>query len=235
VSEEVRFRMKNISASGVSEEIWGSVCYTTVQTLTFAMGIDIFKDSFLDIDLSPFSKLILKISDPNNLTLLEEIKTQIATRDGIISIRMGYDIQESATYTMTMFTVIVGIFILFACILVGTAIFTTIYVNFQERSQEIATMLTLGLSDREFLSILTIENLIQAVIGIIGGILPGLLLAEWILSNLLRMFYFKIQVSNTSWIVLWIGVLLVVLISQIPAIYRGLKLDLATVTKELSQ
>jgi ABC-type antimicrobial peptide transport system permease subunit len=115
------------------------------------------------------------------------------------------------------------------------AIFTTIYVNFQERSQEIATMLTLGLSDREFLSILTIENVIQAIIGILGGIIPGLLLADWILSNLLRMFYFKIQVSLLSWIALWSGVILVVLLSQIPAIYRGLKLDLATVTKEISQ
>ncbi len=234
-SEEVRFRIGNISTSGVSEEIWGSVCYTTVQTLTSAMGIDIFKNSFLDIDLSPFSKLILKISDPQNLTLLAEIKSQIASRDGILSIRMGYIIQESITYTMAMFTIIISVFILFACILVGTAIFTTINVNFQERSQEIATMLTLGLSDREFLSIITIENVIQAVIGILGGILPGLLLADWILSNLLRMFYFKIQISTTSWIALWIGVLLVVLISQIPAIYRGVKLDLAVVTKEISQ
>ncbi|MHA2342311.1 MAG: FtsX-like permease family protein, partial [Candidatus Hodarchaeales archaeon] len=132
-------------------------------------------------------------------------------------------------------TIIISVFILFACILVGMAIFTTIYVNFQERSQEIATMLTLGLSDREFLSILTIENVIQAIIGILGGIIPGLLLADWILSNLLRMFYFKIQVSLLSWIALWSGVILVVLLSQIPAIYRGLKLDLATVTKEISQ
>ncbi|MHA1944868.1 MAG: FtsX-like permease family protein [Candidatus Hodarchaeales archaeon] len=234
-SEEVRFRMADISMSGISEEIWGSVCYTTVQTLSAVMGIDVFKKSVLDIDLTPFSKLIVKISDPQNLTLLEALKSQITDREGILSIRMGYDIQESATYTMTMFTIIISVFILFACILVGMAIFTTIYVNFQERSQEIATMLTLGLSDREFLSILTIENVIQAIIGILGGIIPGLLLADWILSNLLRMFYFKIQVSLLSWIALWSGVILVVLLSQIPAIYRGLKLDLATVTKEISQ
>ena len=234
-SAEVRFRMDDVIATGISEEIWGSVCYTTVQTITSAMGVDIFKNSYLDIDLTPFSKLIVKLSDPHNLTLLEALKSQITNRDGILSIRMGYDIQESATYTMTMFTIIISVFILFACILVGMAIFTTIYVNFQERSQEIATMITLGLSDREFLSILTIENVIQANIGILGGIIPGLLLADWILSNLLRMFYFKIQVSLLSWIALWIGVILVVLLSQIPAIYRGLKLDLAAVTKEISQ
>ncbi|MHA1976739.1 MAG: ABC transporter permease [Candidatus Hodarchaeales archaeon] len=234
-AEEITFRYKDITVTGVSEEIWGSIVYTTISTLTDVMNIDMFKDSFLDIDLSPCSKLILKIEDPNNLTLLENIKAEISNLENIRSITFGYDLRTSINLTLTAFNIIVLIFIIFACILAGASIFTTIHVNFQERSRESATMLTLGLSDLEFLFIISIENFFQTIFGILGGILPGLWLADWILSNALRLFYFPIRVSLQTWIILWVGVLLIVLISQIPAIIQGVKMDLAEVTKDISQ
>ena len=235
ISREVRFRNTNASVTGISEEIWGSLVYTTVQTITQAMGIDIFKNSEMDIDLSPFSKLILRVEDPNNLTLLENIKAQISTLDEIRSISFGYDMQQSVHTTMIIFNIIIGIFIVFSCLLASAAIFTTIYVNFQERSREIATMFTLGLSDQEYLFIITFENLLQTLVGILFGIPPGLVLAEWILDNLLRVFYFKITINLSTWIFLWIGVLVVVFLSQIPAVLQVVKMDLAEVTKNISE
>jgi ABC-type antimicrobial peptide transport system permease subunit len=232
-SEEIRFRNEIIPISGISEEIWGSIAYTTVQTLTDLMGIDIFKNSHLDIDITPFSKLILKVEQPNNVTYLEELKSTISGLDNIRSITFGYDFQSSVRLTLTTFNIIVGIFIIFACTLAGVSIFTAIYVNFQERSKEIATMLTLGLSDAELFSIVTIENLSLTVFGILGGIIPGLILADWILSNVLRLFYFKITVNSQTWFFLWVSIIVVVLISQIPAILRGLNSDLTEVTKEI--
>ncbi len=233
--EKINYRYRNINVSGVSKEIWGSIVYTTIPTLTDVMGIDIFKESFLNIDLSPCSKLILKVKNPNDLTTLENIKSEISSLSEIRSITFGYDLRTSINLTLTAFNVIIVIFILFACLLAGASIFTTIHINFQERSRESATMLTLGLSDLEFLFIISIENFFQTILGILGGILPGLWLADWILSNALRVFYFSIVVSNQTWLLLWVSVLLIVLISQIPAIIQGVKMDLAEVTKDLSQ
>jgi ABC-type lipoprotein release transport system permease subunit len=235
VSQEVRFKTTNATVTGISEEIWGSVVYTTAQTISHAMGIDIFKNSVLDIDLTPFSKLILKVKDPRNLTLLEDIKAQVSTLDEIRSINFGYDMQQSVRLTLNTFNIVIGVFIIFACLLASAAIFTTIYVNFQERSREIATMLTLGLSDQEYLYIISLENILQSIVGIIGGIPPGLLLAEWILDNILRLFYFKISVNSFTWIILWGGVLIVVLLSQVPAVLQVVRLNLAEVTKEISE
>ncbi len=232
--EEIVYRNKSITITGVTEEIWGSIVYATIPTLTKVLHIDDFKDSNISIDLSPCSKLILRIAEPNNLTLLEEIKSEISSMNEIRSITFGYDFQTSINITLTAFNVIVVIFILFACLLAGASIFTTIHINFQERSRESATMITLGLSDSEFLFIISIENFFQTLIGIIIGILPGLWLADWILSNALRLFYFSIKVSLQTWIILWGGVLLIVLISQIPAIIQGVKMDLAEVTKDIS-
>ncbi|MFX1537842.1 MAG: ABC transporter permease, partial [Promethearchaeota archaeon] len=223
-----------IMVSGISKEIWGSMVYTTLQTITSDKNLNItqFK-SGLDIDLTPTTQLILKVDQPSNVTLLEEIKTSISQLEGIRSIEFSYDFHQAVDILMAAFNAVISVFLVFACLLAGAAIFTTIYLSFQERQQEIVTMLTLGLSDREFFSILTVENLIQGIIGILLGIPPGLWIASWILDNVLRLFYFDIIILPTTWILIWIGIICVVLISQIPAFYYGTKLDLTVVTREL--
>ncbi|UCG01424.1 MAG: FtsX-like permease family protein [Candidatus Heimdallarchaeota archaeon] len=233
VSEDIIITHESIRVSGISKEIWGSMVYTTLQTITSNLGIDMFK-SGLDIDLTPTSQLILKVSQASNVTLLEEIKTSISQLEGIRSIEFSYDFHQAVDILMAAFNAVILVFLIFACLLAGAAIFTTIYLSFQERQREIATMLTLGLSDREFLSILTVENLSQGILGILLGIPPGLWIASWILDNVLRLFYFEIIILPTTWILIWVGVIGVILISQIPAYYYGVRLDLTVVTKELS-
>jgi ABC-type antimicrobial peptide transport system permease subunit len=209
--------------------------YTTLQTITSDKNLNLTRfKSGLDIDLTPTSQLILKVNQPSNVTLLEEIKTSITQLEGIRSIEFSYDFHQAVNILMAAFNAVISVFLVFACLLAGAAIFTTIYLSFQERQQEIATMMTLGLSDREFLSILTVENLSQGILGILLGIPPGLWIASWILDNVLRLFYFEIIILPTTWILIWVGVIGVVLISQIPAIYYGTKLDLTIVTRELS-
>ncbi len=224
-----------ITVSGISKEIWGSMVYTTLQTITSNENLDITKfKSGLDIDLTPITQLILKVNQPSNVSLLEEIKTSITQLEGIRSIEFSYDFHQAVDILMAAFNAVIFVFLVFACLLAGAAIFTAIFLSFQERKREIATMLTLGLSDKEFLSIMTVENLSQGILGILFGIPPGLWIASWILDNVLRLFYFEIIILPTTWILIWIGVIGVVLISQIPAFYYGIKLDLTVVTKELS-
>jgi putative ABC transport system permease protein len=224
----------DLMVSGVTNEIWGTIVYTTVETITSSLGLNYFRESVLNIDLSPYTQLILKITQPNNITLLEEIKEKASNLENVRTIEFGYDLQNSIDTTMSVFNAIIGTFLIFSCLLAATAIFTSIYINFQERQTEIATMLAIGLSDKEFLTILSIENLFQAILGILGGIPIGLWMASWILDNILRVFYFEISVLPFTWLILWISVIVVVLLSQIPAFYQGIKLDLASITKELS-
>ncbi|MHA2246412.1 MAG: ABC transporter permease [Candidatus Hodarchaeales archaeon] len=232
-AKEVRYKVANITVTGISKEIWGKVVYTNVNTLSENIGIDIFKEDF-DIDLTPFSQLILKVDQPTNITLLEEIKDSVSQLERIRGIDFAYDLRHSVDTMMAAFNAVVFVFLVFACLLAGAAIFTAIYLNFQERQREIATMFTIGLSDGEFLFIITVENIIQAIVGIFLGIPFGLWIASWLLDNILRLFYFEIFIQNSTWLLLWVGVIIIVLISQIPAVYKGVKLDLTVVTKEMS-
>jgi ABC-type lipoprotein release transport system permease subunit len=233
-TEGISYSTSDLMVSGVTNEIWGTIVYTTVETITSSLGLNYFRESVLNIDLSPYTQLILKITQPNNITLLEEIKEKASNLENVRTIEFGYDLQNSIDTTMSVFNAIIGTFLIFSCLLAATAIFTSIYINFQERQTEIATMLAIGLSDKEFLTILSIENLFQAILGILGGIPIGLWMASWILDNILRVFYFEISVLPFTWLILWISVIVVVLLSQIPAFYQGIKLDLASITKELS-
>lgn len=231
-SREIRLRRSNISISGVSKEIWDTMVHTTMDTITSRFKLNQFKESF-NIDLSPYSQIIVKVTEPNNVTLLDQITEEIGKIEGIRSVEYGHDFRNAVNMMMAAFNAVIGIFLLFSCALAALAIFTTIYVNFQERLREIATMLTLGISDNEFLLMMSVENLIQAIFGIIVGIPWGISVSKWLLDNILRTFYFEIIIQSGTWIVLCAAVLAVVLLSQVPAVYNGLKLDLPVVTKEL--
>jgi ABC-type lipoprotein release transport system permease subunit len=223
------------TVSGISEEIWGGFIYTHIGVLTSLMGLDIFKTSHLDIDLTPFSQLILKVEDPGNVTHLERLRDGILQRlDDVRSIEFFYDYRVSIDIVMGAFYAVVGVFLVVACLLAGTSVFTTIFINFQERKREIATMFSLGLSDREFLMMMTLENIFQAILGLIFGIPLGLWVASWLLDNIIRVFYFQILIQQYTWILLWGGIILVVLVSQLPAIRYSIKMDLTEVTKELT-
>ncbi|MFX0126249.1 MAG: ABC transporter permease [Candidatus Hodarchaeota archaeon] len=234
IGQEVRHSTAQVKISGVSKEIWGGFVYTHVKTITNNTGLDIFKQSFINVDLTPYSQIILRVTQPNDVAILEEIKQSIIKLDGIRSIEFGYDLNTSISIMMGAFNAIVGIFLVFACLLAVSAIFTAIYVNLQERQREIATMIVSGLSDSELLFMVSIENVINGLLGISLGIPLGLWVASWLLDNILRIFYFPIIIHPLSWLILWIGVIILVLISQFPAVNRGVKLDLSLVTKELS-
>lgn len=233
--KNIRFLPTNVSVSGVSEEIWGGFIYTHIGLLTSLMGLDIFKTSFLDIDLTPYSQLIVKVEDPGNITHLEGIRDLFLTElDDVRSIEFFYDYRLAVDIMMGAFNAVVGVFLVFACVLAGASVFTAIFINFQERKREIATMFSLGLSDREFLLMMTLENIILSFLGLVVGIPLGIWMSSWLLDNILRVFYFQLFIQSQTWLLLWSGVFFIVLVSQLPAIRYSIHMDLTEVTKELT-
>ncbi|MHA1974440.1 MAG: FtsX-like permease family protein [Candidatus Hodarchaeales archaeon] len=232
--KELRYQTTEVNITGISNEIWGNIIYTTANMIVEDMGLTIFKTG-LNIDLTPCSQIILKISQPHNLTLLEDIQNRILERlDSIRSIDFGHDFQQSVFFLLNIFNVVIGLLFVFACVLAGATIFTTIYVNFQERQREIATMLTLGLYDSDFFVMLSIENIVQSVLAILLGIPLGMILSKWLLTNILRIFYFQISITLGSILLVSTGIIIVVIASQIPALRKMLNLDLAVVSKDIS-
>ncbi|MBT4512919.1 MAG: ABC transporter permease, partial [Chloroflexi bacterium] len=125
------------------------------------------------------------------------------------------------------------IMLLFGATLALAIVFTTVTVNILERRREIATMRTLGESKNRIAAMITIENMILGVAGLIPGIILGYILALYFFSLFQGdMFSMDLVILPTTY-VLTVGIIIMImLVSQVPGIRNINRLNLAQVTKE---
>ncbi len=111
--------------------------------------------------------------------------------------------------------------------------FNTVTINILERRRELATMRTLGTSRRKIAAIVTIENMLTGLFGVIPGIFLGQLLAKIFISTYAsEMFTMDAWIFPETYMLTIVGILLILLLSEIPGIRYINHLDLARVTKE---
>lgn len=111
-------------------------------------------------------------------------------------------------------------------------IYTTFTSNVLERTREIATMRTIGESNSRLAVMVTIENVMIAFVGIPLGVWLGMQAANAIYASFSSEAYsLKATISVMSIVWLSLATLGVLLLSEVPAIRRIFKLDLAEATK----
>ncbi len=152
---------------------------------------------------------------------------------GAASVELASETKESVDKMMESGTVMLYIMLLFGATLALAIVFTTVTVNILERRREIATMRTIGESKNRIGAMITIENLLLGVAGLIPGIILGYILALYFFSLFQGdMFSMDLVILPTTY-VLTVGIiLLIMLISQVPGIRSINRLNLAQVTKE---
>jgi putative ABC transport system permease protein len=125
-----------------------------------------------------------------------------------------------------------GILYVFGWAMAFVVVYTTFTSNILERSREIATMRTIGESNSRLAVMVTIENVMLALVGIPLGVWLGMQAASAIFASFSSEAYsLKATISWSSMAVLSLMTLGVLLISEVPAIRRIFKLDLAEATK----
>lgn len=125
------------------------------------------------------------------------------------------------------------IMLLFGAALALAIVFTTVTVNILERRREIATMRTLGEGKGRINAMITIENLLLGLGGLLPGIVLGYAIALYFFSLFQGdMFAFDLVIFPRTYFLTVGIVILIVLVSQIPSIRSLGRLNLASVTKE---
>jgi putative ABC transport system permease protein len=133
------------------------------------------------------------------------------------------------------FYVFVGVMLLFGGIMAFALIFNTISVNVAEREGEYATMRANGMSRRRIAELITGENLLLTLLGIIPGLFIGYLVASWFMHSYTSdMFTFDLIMNPITLILSAVAMVIVALLSAWPAIRTVEHLDLATVVRERS-
>lgn len=156
---------------------------------------------------------------------------------GVASIDLKDEITAGWQSLMGLYYVMMGTFLIFALIIAGAVIFNTMTVNVLEREREIATMRALGRSRGSLRGMITQENLLVGL----AALLPGLLLATLVTYYLFQVFtemsgefYLPFHIAPVTYVIISVLVFGTALLSQVPAVRRVNRLDLAEATKVMS-
>lgn len=173
---------------------------------------------------------IMLTADTQNL---DSIRRMARTLPGNPSVELTAETSGQIDEMMGLIRGMMWVLLGFGAVLSLAIVFTIVTVSILERRREIATMRTLGESKGHIAAMITIENLVLGVMGIIPGIPLGYYLAAFMMSLVQTdMMDFSMAVFPRTY-ALTVGLIIViVLIAQVPSIRNLNRMDLARVIKE---
>jgi putative ABC transport system permease protein len=136
--------------------------------------------------------------------------------------------------SMDFFWAFVGVMLAMSFGLGIAIVFNGVTVNVLERRRELAVMRAVGMGDRQLAGIITIENLGVAAFGILLGLPAGYQIANAFMTQAsqdVEGFAFTTIIYPSSYIIAAACSVLILLISQMPAIRQMQRMSLPTVTK----
>jgi putative ABC transport system permease protein len=218
--------------AGFVDEPLGTLVY--MEQGAFERAIDAAEPSIPpEVLAEPSISLIKAVVDDGAdraevITNIEEHETVAVVVDS----RGLYDMFQDF---LGFFYAFVGIMLVFGAVMAFALIFNTISVNVAEREGEYATMRANGLSQRKLASLITGENLLLTALGIIPGLIVGYAVAAVFMQSYSSdMFTFKLDMNTSTLVFSSLAMLVVALLSVLPAIRTVRRLDIAKVVRERS-
>jgi putative ABC transport system permease protein len=158
----------------------------------------------------------------------------------VSSIELIADTRKMIDEQMGFFWVMIGFMLLMGTALGGAIIFNGVMVNVTQRAREMAIMRAVGLGDNMLSFMISLENILVAIIGISAGIPAGKYISQKFFDAMSRNAEDVIsmsapEISLRSLMIAIAAAVIIMLVSQIPAILQIVRQNLATVTKEYGE
>jgi putative ABC transport system permease protein len=154
----------------------------------------------------------------------------------VASIEFASGFKAFAEEMMGFFWAFIGVMLAMSFGLGLAIIFNGVTVNVLERRREIATMRAVGMGNRQLTTIITLENLLIAAIGILIGLPAGYYIANYFMTQAsTEMISMPAIIYTRSYLIAAASSIVILLISQLPAIRRVTTMSLPTVTKDWSE
>lgn len=165
----------------------------------------------------------------------EAIRDRLYDIPGVVAVINMADARVQVDEMLKTFNTFVNVMLGFAMVLAVIIVFNATTMNILERTREIASMRALGVSGWKVAAMVTIENLSTWIAGTILGLPIGQYLADkFVKMYVSDSFHMQTHILPKTYMWTIVGILLAVLISQIPGIRYLSRLDLAKATKEVS-
>jgi putative ABC transport system permease protein len=157
----------------------------------------------------------------------------------VASIELTADTRKALDDQMGFFWVMIGIMLLMGTALGAAIIFNGVMVNVTQRTREMATMRAVGLGDSMLSFMISLENILVAGIGIAMGIPLGTYISQMFFQAMATsaedIISFTLEILPRSYVIAAVAAVIIMLLSQIPAIWQISHQNLATVTKEWNE
>jgi putative ABC transport system permease protein len=209
---------QQIEVDGFIKQPMGAFSYVTLQKAQDLLGGQpVIGGLMLDIN-------------PQYESTLRQISSRIP---GTASVELTSETKAMVGERMAFNSNMVWIMFAFGVALASTIVFATIYASILERRGEIATMRTLGKSKGEITEMITIENLMLGLLGIVLGIPLSYMLAVYSFSILQTdMLSYSLVILPRTYLIAVGVVILIMIISQMPAIRHLNRLNLVSAINE---
>ena len=149
------------------------------------------------------------------------------------SVELTSESLQSVERLFNLIKAIMWVMMSFGALLALAILFTLVFLSITERRREIASMRTLGESKSRVFGILTIEDLLLGILGLLPGLALGYGLAVYFFSIFQTdLISFSMVIQMRTYFLISVAMLAIVMLAQIPAIRNINRIDMARVIKE---
>jgi putative ABC transport system permease protein len=164
-----------------------------------------------------------------------DIEQRLQALPGAPTVEYTQDLKDYINQLNDLFFVFVGIMLGFGVALGFAVIFNTITINTLERQRELATMRTIGSAVGRLGAMLTVENILMGIVGVVVGLPLGYVISLYFASLYQNeLFDMPTVIYTRTYGIAALGALLVLLLAEVPSIRFVRRLDLAAVVREMS-
>lgn len=218
-----------VRVAGFTKEAIGTIAY-----LSHAHAVSLFRKD-MELPHNAISGIVLQVDPP----AIQEVRKRLYAMTDAGSVLSIPEIRALIVRMMSSVNSFVLIMEAFGAALAFAMVFNMISINVLERTAEVATLRTIGMSHGSIARMITLENLIVTLIGIAIGLPFGkwFLLQFWQAAQTPEqqdLFTFEVAMAPATYVIAAILILVIAVVSQVPALRMLGRQSLAQATKERS-
>ena len=163
------------------------------------------------------------------------VADRLGALPGVAAVLDSRGLYDTAQSFMGLFYAFVGIMLVFGAVMAFALIFNTMTANVAERATELAALRTLGMARGTVSRLVTAENVLLTVAGLVPGLIGGYLVAAAFMGSFSSdLFSFDLHVRPTTFLFTALAILVVAIVSQGPALRTVSRIDLGRIVRERS-
>lgn len=215
-------RQASTTLAGFVSEPLGTLAYASDRTVSGLIGADALRAATREANVR-FD------AGADRAAVLD----RLAEVPGVAAVSDARALQRTAQSLMGLFYAFVGAMLALGAVMAFAVLFNLMAANIGERVTELASLRAAGMRGGELSRIITAENVLLTLAGILPGLLVGYLAAaEFMASFSSDLFTFDLYVRPTTFVLTALGILVAALVSQVPILRSVRRIDIARVVRE---